>query len=108
MAYPEVPHFSFPLRKDARGNLVTVEQDSDEEIIDCVEVLLSTPVGLREEVPTYGLPDQTFRMNGADLEQIASVIGRWEPRAEHHIERDSPIMDLIDRVRVNVTERENG
>lgn len=100
----EIPHFSLPFRRDLNGRAVVVEQDSDEEIVDCVEVLLSTEKGSREEIPEYGIPDQVFRQNGADLAQIGASIDRWEPRAEHFLERDGYLIDMVDRVRVNIME----
>ncbi len=103
-----IPHFSLPFRRDAHGRCVVNEQDDDDEIVDCVEVLLATERGSRIEVPDYGLPDQVFRQGGADLSVVTSVIGRWEPRAEHFVERKKELTDMVDQVRVNIMERDNG
>ncbi len=103
-----IPHFSLPFRRDTHGRCVVNEQDDDDEIVDCVEVLLATERGSRIEVPEYGLPDQVFRQGGADLSVVTSVIERWEPRAEHFVERKKELTDMVDQVRVNIMERDNG
>jgi phage baseplate assembly protein W len=98
---PDIPKLAFPFARGAYR-----EQDSDEEIIDCVEVLLSTNRGERIEVPDYGLPDQAFREGGASQEQIVATINEWEDRADISVERTGSELDaLIDRLRVTVSRR---
>lgn len=84
----------------ATGRLVTVEQDTDAEIAQCVYALLATEPGQRVELPEYGLEDQAFREGGADLTEIRAEIEEWEPRAEALT--DDEIDDLTDKVQVNV------
>lgn len=103
-----IPHFALPFRRDARGRCVVHEQDDDAEIVDCVEVLLSTERGSRIDTPDYGLIDQVFRQGGVDLSAVSGAISRWEPRAEHFVERDRELVDMVDRVRVNIMERDNA
>lgn len=103
----DVPHFAYPFRRDSHGLPVVVEEDSDDEILDCVEVLLRTERGSREEIPEYGIPDQVFIMGGADKTAIQATIRRWEPRASVFLERDDPtIPAMIDTVRINVLGRD--
>lgn len=102
------PHFSFPFRRDVHGRTCVVEQDSDDEVLDCVLVLLSTEEGSRQEVPDYGLPDQTFRQGGVDLALVSNVLQRWEPRAEHVVTREQELIDMVDRVRISVAGRDSG
>lgn len=104
----DIPHFSLPFRRDTHGRCVVNEQDSDAEILDCVEVLLATERGSRMEVPEYGVPDQVFRQGGADLNAISSAIARWEPRADHFVRREQELIDMTDRIRVSVMERDHG
>lgn len=101
-----VPHFSFPFRRLANGKtLAVVEQDTDDEVMDCVEVFLSTEQGERVELPDYGLPDQVFREGGVDMEQVHSQIEVWEPRALLNLVRVE-LEDLVDRVRIEVRSNE--
>ncbi len=107
MADVNIPKISFPFRLDATGRkAVVVEQDFDDEIIDCVWVLLSTSPGERLDEPSYGLPDQAFSENGANLQQVNAIVREWEPRAQTAISRVD-LSDLTDRVRINVMEQ-NG
>jgi phage baseplate assembly protein W len=102
MASADIPQFSFPFRLQNDGTApVVVEQDSDDDIVDCVEVLLRTERGSREELPDYGIPDQAFKMGGADYEVLEEAISRWEPRAHAAVEHVE-LVDLVERVRVNV------
>lgn len=104
----DTPHFSLPFRRNVNGKCVVNEQDSDSEIIDCVEVLLATERGSREEVPEYGHTDPVFRQGGVDLAALADAITRWEPRAEHFVEREREMIGMVDEIRVNIMDRDNG
>lgn len=76
----EAPHFRLPFRVVGRGARV-VEQDSLEEIAQCVYAVLATEPGSREEEPDFGLDDQAFRMGGADLDHFQEIVSQYEPRA---------------------------
>lgn len=96
----DVPHFSFPFR--FAGNQIMVsDQGSDDEILDCVEVLLSTEPGERIDLPAYGLEDQTFRQGGASQSEISSAIRAWEPRALVEIDATA-LQDRVDNVNVRI------
>lgn len=108
MAKVITPHFDFPFRLSGSGrSAVYVEQDSDEEVTDCVEVLLRTPVGSREEVPDYGTPDYVFRQGGVEVSDLTDVIAHWEPRAGASVESDT-IVDLVQTVRIKMQGRTSG
>jgi phage baseplate assembly protein W len=77
-----VPHFAIPFRVNASGSAAVLDQDSDEEIAQCVAVLMSTTVGERIELPDYGIPSPVFSMLSAhDDTDLAAAVGKWEPRA---------------------------
>src|SRR5688572_10071540 len=77
-----IPHFAIPFRVDASGSAVVVDQDSFEEIAQCVGVLFSTTKGQRIELPDYGVPDQVFtEQSSVDTSELAGVVNQWEPRA---------------------------
>lgn len=73
------PHLAVPFRLDTTGSAVVLAQDTLDEITQCVQILLSTPLGSREITPSYGIPDPAFR--GADPNTITSAVAEWEPRA---------------------------
>jgi phage baseplate assembly protein W len=95
----QIPKFDIPFTVSG-GKAVVVEQDSDEEIVDCVYAILATERGERAEEPTFGLPDPAFREAGADLDQIRSVAEEWEPRARTLTESDFD--GIVQKVRVSV------
>lgn len=107
----ESPHIALPLRLNAGGTrVVCVEQDSEDEIFDCVEVLIRTPHGSRIDLPDYGLRDQEFTMGGAKKEEIYAAVEQWEgDRALIAIEESPSRLDsLVSNVRVGVTGRTHG
>lgn len=79
-----VPHFSVPFRVDGTGRFVTVEQDTPEEIAQCVAVIIGTPEGSRVEVPDFGCPRAEFV--GPDPAGIVAAVEDWEPRAVLSVE----------------------
>ena len=105
--YPTSPHFAIPFKIGIVGHgtptaLVT-EQDSSEEIMDCVEVILRYEQGYRIEKPTFGVPDQTFAEPGPDPIRMNEAISQWEPRAETVITAKPDEFDvLISRIKVEV------
>ena len=100
----DVPHFSYPFRFGA-PDVATSEQDSLDEIADCVLVTLLCPQGYRVESPEFGLPDPTFGA-GVDLDVVRAVIETWEPRAATLVDQRPDLIDeLIARIEVDVTLR---
>lgn len=92
-----LPHLSHPFR--IMGNAaVTVEQDSHDEIADCVLAALNTPEGSRIEAPEYGIPDELFTQLSADpsAEPYLVAVEEAEPRA--HLLGESEIEGMTKRV----------
>ena len=76
----QVPHFSLPLRI-IDGRAQVNEQDSFDDIRDCVEAVVRCPLGYRPEAPTFGVRDQTFVEGAPDARVVEEAGARWEPRA---------------------------
>lgn len=97
-----VPHFSFPLRLAADGGLATVEQDTIDDVAQCVRVLVDTAVGERVELPAYGIEDPSFT-EGIDRDEIRRAVDEWEPRAALMIESEPDQYDeMIENVIMDV------
>lgn len=97
-----VPHFSLPFRIVA-GTPAVTEQDTLEEIADCVEAIIRTPSGTRLELPDFGIPEQSFSLNGADPAPIAAAVQEWEPRATTAAEADNEsLLEFITQITLNV------
>lgn len=75
-----VPHFSLPLRY-ANGSAQVNEQDSIDDIVDCVYAVCVTNPGDRDELPDFGLLDMTFDQEPLPTTAAITQITQWEPRA---------------------------
>jgi phage baseplate assembly protein W len=65
------------------GRVAVVEQDTKEEILQCVLACLRTRLGSRLEAPEYGVPDQTFKRQprNPDVSVYLRAVEAVEPRA---------------------------
>jgi hypothetical protein len=80
------------------------EQDSLDDIADCVVAILNTHLGWRDEVPEFGIPDLTFRRVPIGSADLFDMIGPQEPRAimviaERPGERDT----LSDKISIGLS-----
>jgi hypothetical protein len=88
-----VPQFDLPFRI-VGSTAAVVEQDTLAEITDCVEAICRCPVGFRLELPTFGIPDQSFTLGGADPDPIIAAVQTWEPRATSAATADNTTLDV--------------
>lgn len=105
--HSDVPHLALPLR--FRGDrAATIEQDSDADVLQCVETVLRFRRGHLLHAPEFGVPDQAHRQGGADLAGIVDAVSRWEPRAAT-VAEDLGMDEygLVQQVRVNVSRTED-
>lgn len=82
----EIPHLAFPIRFIG-DDVLTVEQDTIEEIELCVRTILAWRIGERPEAPEFGIPDPTFGQAPIDLEPIRAAVLDFEPRARLLLEQ---------------------
>jgi phage baseplate assembly protein W len=95
-----IPHFAIPFRIDPQRGAYVTEQGSEQEIMDCVEVVMRYNPGDRPEKLTFGIPDETFKEE-VDVVSIANAVSEWEPRVELSVESQINLLDpLITKVRV--------
>jgi len=108
MADPTIPKLRLPLSfTDGRARLV--EQDSQAEVEQCVEVILRTVAGERLERPDFGIPDFVHRQGGVDVDAVKAAIDRDEPRAVYAAAVDnSNLADLVSRIGVQMEDVQNG
>lgn len=99
---PTTPHFDVPMRI-FNGRYAVVEQDSVDDVANCVEVLLATHFGQRPEAPDFGVPDLTFKNQPLNIETIRDMIADGEPRAAVILrERPDAYDYLIERITIEV------
>lgn len=88
------PHFAIPFRLRGASGAVVTEQDTEEEILDCVETIVRYNVGHRPEKPDFGIPDPTFSHPSPDIGKIRDSVNTWEPRLTMDI--GEVVIDKID------------
>lgn len=85
----EPPHFAVPFRLE-RDHFAVNEQDTSDDVADCVEMTLRTVQGERRTLPSFGRPDVLEFTTDRDLAQasVQQAIDDAEPRARAYVERD--------------------
>lgn len=97
--------FSLPLRVVANRFAIS-EQNTPLELADRVNVLCRTPPGWLDGRPGFGLADQAFRKNGADVTEVARQIDTWVPDAAALTEHDPSLLDEgLDYLNIRVAQR---
>ncbi len=90
----DVPHFSLPFRF-ASSSAAVNEQDSIDEIADCVLAILVCPENFRIELPNFGLADQAFTIPAPSLTAIREAVEAWEPRAQQTLDTYPDALDEL-------------
>ena len=84
------------------------EQDSAEDIIDCVKAIIAFPIGSRLDLVTFGIPDLLFHQSGGQIPvQIKNAITAWEDRAPFDVSGGPLVNDeLLWRILLKVGVRD--
>ncbi|MCB0954657.1 MAG: hypothetical protein KDB12_00710 [Ilumatobacter sp.] len=99
---PVIPHIRWPFGLSPAAGLAVVDQDTIQDVQQCVHVLLHTPRGSRPLAPHIGTDDNTFRADypaGA----VAREVSEWEPRAVVGITPTTSTDGQVIRVSVHTT-----
>lgn len=96
------PHFDLPFRL-VGNSFACVEQDTYEDIANCVECIVRTPQGFRDDSPNFGFPQIEFEEAPINTDMIASVIELQEPRASLIIGQHVSLIDeLLTQIDIRV------
>lgn len=89
------PHFSVPFSFGGlNGGAFVNDQDSFEDLHDCMLAIVAFPVGSRQELPEFGAPDLSFNRDASVVPvQLRSAIAQWEPRPNATIDGQQVITD---------------
>lgn len=94
----DTPQISYPFEILSTGLVREVEQDTVDEIAMSVEIILRYPIGSRDELPDFGVPDVTFLEASVDVSKIlASHVARWEDRVPILIEERPAVWNQMVR-----------
>ena len=103
----DIPHFDLPFRFLSTGHAAVAEQDSEEDVINCVTAIARTTRGSREDLPSFGIDDQTFARIPLDTAAMLEQILEQEDRAHILIDQANDTHDQLSQiVRVNVSIRD--
>lgn len=97
----DVPKLKVPFSVSG-GRVEVLEQDTLDQIAQCVYVLLSTELGSRIELPDYGISQQAFKKGGVDVVELQDSVSTWEKRVEG-IDVETEWDGLLQRVRVLIS-----
>jgi phage baseplate assembly protein W len=102
----DIPHFDLPLHITG-SSFTEVEQDTLDDITNCVVAALLTPIGSRKELPDFGTTDLTFQVQPVDVQTLINQVALHEPRVSLFIEQHPDrIHELIAAVKIAVSARE--
>ena len=86
---PRSPHISYPFRRDpTTGKVVFVEQDSEEHVMSCVNMIARCPTGYREDRPEFGWDWPDMKLMPIDPSPLLNSIAAFEPRAHGTVTED--------------------
>jgi len=106
----DIPHFDLPFRMQYYSGVphaVEVEQDTNDDVFNCVVAIVRTHEGFRPEVPEFGLPDQVFLLQPLDTDALQTDITIQEERAQVLIETLPTFMDDLEvHLKVQASKRE--
>lgn len=104
----DIPHLAVPLQV-INGQFVTVEQDTDDEVAQCVRNICAFERGFRIEDPDFGIADPTFTTMPIDTDDIAIALEDYEDRAMVTIFQEiAPDGSVNIRLEVNVQTSEDS
>lgn len=83
-----------------------MEQDTIEDITNCVEAILRTPYGYRvyDNTVEFGIDDPTFELQPVDVELMKNTVISQEPRAELVVTTETNKFDsLVANIKAEVS-----
>lgn len=88
------------------GNANVVDQDTLDDVANCVQAILATELGERLDKPNFGIPDQVFELQPLDLETLIQMVESQEPRAQILMTQITDSQDImIDRITAGIALR---
>lgn len=93
-----------PLERGRDGHLLTVPQDSDADVAQCLLAIGRTRPGDRWDELEMGVHPQTFGEQPIDTSELAHALARYEPRRPVDITQHTPeLAAAVDQVAVELS-----
>jgi hypothetical protein len=102
MPLPDLPHLDLPFRF-VNGELACVDQDSVDDYENQVMAVVLCPVGFRDELPEFGIPEPEFGRIPLDTTGIQAAIDEWVPNSHVDItQQHDAIQEAVSRLTFNL------
>lgn len=99
----DTPHFFLPFQFE-NGSVPEVEEDSLQEVTQCVFAILSYHKGQLFWDPDFGIPEQAFRQGGISIDELREAVAVQEPRATVMIDSgEIDLFTMIDLANIRIT-----
>lgn len=85
-----------PFRAGPDGSIVTVEQDTDEDLAQELAITLLTRRGERPLVPDFGITDPAYR--NLDLAELNVTLADFGPPIKAVLVEVAPVTDTVEQV----------
>lgn len=100
MARDLIPKLKIPIAL-VGGELVTVEQGTEDEVAQCVYAIVATPLGSRIDDTQFGVEDPTFDQLPIDSAEMLAAVNTYEPAAAVEVAQE--VAEFTDRIVVEVS-----
>ena len=101
--YVTCPHFDIPFRFVPKNGAAVVEQDTFNDVANCVEVICRTPFGFRLDNPDFGFPNLELMKQPILNDEVIQTVQNQEPRATLLMSEQPDLIDaMIDRITVSI------
>ena len=102
----ETPHLQVPFQLGGlKGGAFVNEQDSTEDVLDCIMAIVAYPIGTCTVIPGFGIPDIVFKQItvAGVATSLQQALRQWEPRSDTVVAEDPVGYDeLVRRITINV------
>lgn len=86
--------FDLPFRLSGDG-FAQVDQDSEDDINNCVEAVMRFRPGQRSMLPEFGIRDLAFKEQPIDGEELVAQVAVHEPRAQVYVSSQPDKYDAL-------------
>lgn len=89
------PHFRVPFQfGGVGGGALMNDQDTTEDIVDCIKTIIAFPIDSLDSQPGFGVPDVLFKgSKDAVAEELKAAVLDWEERAGIDMEETGALIE---------------
>lgn len=99
-------HFAIPFRfagSPEGGKAEVVIADSEDDVVQSVEIILRIERGSVIGIPDLGSPDITFREQPVTTDDVVNIVSSQDPRVDLNILQDENLDPMIAQLQARVS-----